>query len=407
MAKFNKKSIALYGVLQIAEGNKAIKSAAETTGTITTSLAADTITGVGTAFLTELTPNGYLYDNTGAIVGQVLAVASDTAATMVDNGLVAISGATFATGLGPKNAIAALNMNFSTERTSEAFQYVGDELNRDEETVVTDKFAKFDFEAFVPKLGTIAGADPVISEVPMNDWLQAAGLGIVLSTGSGGYATATNSIVSNEFLTVEVRRASSDIATDKTYNMSDCRGALDLDAMVGTKGKLKYNFTGNIDNVVQKTKIVADYQNQKTNTAGALKSSTTTLSEIVLYTSESTPAIVGTSNICFEKLTASNVAGFDYVRFLTSCLDGWSKEAVPSDVTITIIEDAADATYNPDDHVEDDHLLVVRYGLVTGDKVELLFSKLTLADVPNTEVASYAGQDLSFRNVGTFSMKLY
>jgi len=377
-----------------------------TVSTITTTLIANTITGSGTAFLTDLAEGAYLYDVTGDEVGQIETVTDDVTATLTANALVALTAASFSVGLGAKNAIAALNMNFSTERTSEAFQYVGDELDRDEETIVTDTFAKFDFEAFLPKLGTIAGADPVITEVPMNEWLQAAGLGIVLSTDTTGSATATNTVVSNEFLSVEIRRSTADLNSDKTYVLSDARGGLDFDGQIGSKGKLKYNFEGNIGEVVQKPKLLPEFAQQKVNTAGALKSTSITLSELVVYTDENEPALLEVSNVCFDKLVAPNLPGFEYDRYLTSCDDGWSKGAVPSDVTLTIIEDSADAVYNPDEHVEDKHVLVVRSGTAAGERIELYFSKLTLANVPNSEVAKYAGQDLAFRSVGNFSLKM-
>jgi len=374
-------------------------------GTVTTSLGANTIIGVGTAFLSQLTPNAYLYNITGLIVGQIDTVTDDNNATMFDNGAIALSATAYATGLGPKNALAALNLNYSTELTSESHTYIGDELSRDEETIITDKFAKFDCEVFLPKLGTILGADPTEDEVPITDWFQSSGMAVVLSTGGQGYATLTNSQTTNDYLTIEVRRSSPDIATEKAFVMTDCRGMIDFDGTVGTRAKLKFNYMGNLDAVVQKTKIIADFEGQKAGHASSINSKTVTLSNLEVYEDANEPA-VGLTNFCFDKVIAPNADGFEYDRYQLSCNDGWSKGATPTDVTATILEDEAGADYNPDNHLEDNHVLTVRYGSGAGEVVELTWHKLQLANVVNSTVAKYSGQDLSFRNVGTFDIKL-
>jgi hypothetical protein len=422
--KFHERAIAIYGVAQIAEGNSAIKTTAQTAGTVTTTVGSSALTGIGTAFLTELTPNAYVFDPTGAIIGQVKTVTTDTAAVLFDNvpasatsqsaGVMAIAtavtGVEFSTGLGPKNALAVLNLNYSTELDTEAFQYTGDELDRDETTVIKDKYAKFDFETFIPALGTIAGGDPTIYEVPMVDWFQSAGLAVILSTGTSGYAKVSNGVASNAYLTVEVRRSSPDLAASflqKAFVVTDVRGNVDFDGTVGTKGKLKWNYQGNLATVADKTTLVPNFTDQKVTIAPSIKSTTITLSELTLYTDANEPAVAGTSNVCFDKLNAPNVSGFEYQRYQTGCLDGWSKGAVPTDVTITILEDQAGATYNPDDHLEGNHKLTLRYGSTTGYKAEFTFKKLQLAKVANSKVANYAGQDLNFRNIGTTELKLY
>lgn len=301
------------------------------------------------------------------------------------------------------NAIATLNLNFSTEISSETVEYTGDELSRDEEVIEKDTFGQFDFETLMPKLGTIAGGTPTMNEVPLQQLFRACGLGVVLTVGQ---AELTNSVVSNEFLTVEIRRSSSDIATDKVYKLVDCRGYVDFDGQVGSKAKLKFNFMGNIASVTQETAFVADFGSQKLNTATVLKSSDIRLSGLVLYSTASEPADPVSSNVCFSKLVAPNLSGFSYDRYMTSCAENWSKEAAASDVTLTILEDAADATYNPSAHIADSHKLVVNYGNGTGEEVDMTFTKLILSNVVSSEIAKYVGQDLPFRNTGKVSIKL-
>jgi hypothetical protein len=409
--KFNEKAIAIFAALQPAEGVSCVN--ASPTGSISTTVGSATVTGTGTLFSTEIAVGTYLYTTSGAIIGRVLTIASNTsltledvvpaAATVASNGVMAVStavsGAAYRTGLGPKNAIRVLNLNYSTELDTEAFRYVGNELDRSEETVVKDKYAKFDCEIFVPALGTIAGAVPTLAEVPLIEIMQSCGMAVVLSTGQVKY---TNGLPSNSFITIEIRRSSPDLnLQQKTFTMSDCRGSIDLDAQVGTRAKFKLNYMGNLVDVLDKFTIEPNFGDQEIVHMGSLKGSTITTAQLSLYSGATQPAYVATTkNICSDKLNMPNLSGFDYVRFQTSCGDGWSKEAAPTDISLTIIEDKAAATYNPDNHIEEYHSLYIDYGTVTGFKARIIANKTQLAKVSNSKVASYAGQDLTLRNTG-------
>ena len=415
LAKFHEKAIAIYGCAQVAEGVSVIQ--ASPAGTI--SSAAAVVTGVGTSFLTTIPVGAYLYTSADLIIGRVLTVTSATsltleatpvAASLVQGSIMAASGPvsaiSFKVGLGPKNAMAVLNLNYSTELTSEAFQYVGDELNRDEVTSITDKFAKMDFEAFLPVKGTTS-ATPIVSEIPYCDWFRSCGMAVTLAAGQ---YTISNGVASNAYLTIEVRRSSPDITTQKTFTISNARGQFDLDINVGTKPKMKFNYQGNLDGVSQKLYMVADFQAQKTTISDAVKSTTINLAELDLYSGSTEPAVAGTTNVCFNKLTSPNVTGFEYNRYLTGCLDGWSKGATPTDITLTVLEDSALATYNPDNNIEALHKLTLRYADsadTVGKQIEITYHKLQLAKVTNSKVANYTGQDLGFRNVGYTDIKFY
>jgi hypothetical protein len=419
--KFHEKAVVIYGTPQVADGVSAVN--ATPTGTITTTVASAAVTGQSTLFTTECAVGQYMYHSTG-IVGRIKTITSNTAivledavpatATVQAEGVMAkataVTTQAFTLGLGPKNALAVLNLNYSTELTTEAIQYVGNELDRSEANTVTDKYGKFDCEVLLPALGTIAGTDPVLAEIPMADWFQSSGLAPVLSTGSAGYVKYTNSVNSNTYLTIEVRRSSPDLTLEqKTFTLTDCRGTVDLDAKVGTKPRIKLSYLGNLATVVDKFSIVPDYGDQKNTLAPAIRSTTITTAQLSPYTSSDTvePAYsAATKNVCFDKINAPNLSGFDYTRYLTGCADGWGKGAIPTDVTLTILEDKAAATYNPDNQIEMHHALYVDFGTVTGFKVRLVYHNLQLAKVSNSKVANYAGQDLGLRNTGTFDLYL-
>ncbi len=422
LAKFHEKAIALYGCQQIAEGVSVINDAP--TGTITTTAGSAAVTGTGTAFQTEVAVGSYLYDTTGLlIVGQVIAIASNTALTLdavvpaspvaQAPGVMAISGAitngAFKTGLGPKNAIAVLNLNFSVELASEAFQYSGDELDRDEATNITDTSAKFDYETFLPTRGTMAGSAPIESEIPLADWYQACGFALTLATGA---YTISNSAASNAVMTVEVRRASPDITTQKAYVCTDVRGTLDLDLNTGSKPKFKFNMLGNLGSIVQKLTFVPNFRNIKSDLSPAIKVETIGLSALDLYSGSTEPAASGSSNVCFEKLSAPNVSGWEYNRYLMSCLNGWSKGATPTDLTLTVLEDSALATYDPYSEIENDHRLTLEYSdsaasPTAGKRIQIIAHKIKLTKVTQSKVANFAGLDLGFRNVGYTDIKFY
>lgn len=46
-------------------------------------------------------------------------------------------------------------------------------------------------------------------------------------------------------------------------------------------------------------------------------------------------------SFCFDKLSATNFFGFDYQRYLTGCEEGFAKGAVPTDVSVTMLESHA------------------------------------------------------------------
>lgn len=412
LAKFHEKAIAIYGCAQLAENVSAISTP---TGTITVSLNATAVTGTG--FLTKVAIGSYLYTSAAVRIGRVLAIPSDTSITLEPiNALgttgaeVAMAAQNYATGLGPKNAIAVLNLNFSTELTSEAFQYTGDELDRDEATVITDRFAKFDFETFLPVKGTTSST-VIASEVPLSDWFQSAGMAVTLYAGK---YSVTNATASNTYMTIEIRRSSPDITTQKTYTITNARGLFDLDLTLGTKPKMKFAYQGNVGAIlsVEKAKLTPDFQNQKTAISESIKSTTVNLAKLDVWSGSTVPtyqtvtagtAPTGTSNLVFNKLTAPNLTGFEYARYMTSDTDGWSKGASPTDVTLTILEDTSAAAYNPDTNLEKSHALTLSYSDTSdtaGKVVTIIFRKLELTKVTNSKVANYTGQDLGFRNIG-------
>lgn len=78
-----------------ASGTLAVANGKTGTGTITVGTGAASVTGVGTAFTTELSVGDKIYNTSSVLVGTILSIASDTSATLTANGAVAVSGAGF------------------------------------------------------------------------------------------------------------------------------------------------------------------------------------------------------------------------------------------------------------------------------------------------------------------------
>ncbi len=423
LAKFHVKAIALFACQQVAEGVPVNNVAP--TGTISTTVASSAVVGVGTKFLTELALYSYMYNAADtAIIGQVVAIADDTHCTLdavvpaspvaqaagVQAVDTAVTGTAYRIGLGPKNAIAALNMNFDVDFASEAYQYTGDELSRDEITNITDTSAKFDFETMVPTRGTMAGSASTELEIPLADWYQACGMALVLETG--GYSI-TNGVASDTFLTIEVRRSSASLPFEqKTYTLTDGRGSMDLDGVLGSKPKFKYNMIGNLGSITQKMTLVPNFRNMKVDVTPSLKSSTISLAALDLYTTASEPSVSSSSNFAFNKFTGPNMSGWAYNRYLLSDVDGWSKGASPTDLTLTIVEDSAAATLEPYSKVESNFMFTVKYAdskttPTTGKQIAITYHKTELTKVAKSTVADFSGLDLGLRNVGVTSIKFY
>ena len=79
------------------------------TGTITASTSSATVTGVGTAFSTQLAVGSALYNSQDVLIGSVSAIASDTSLTLSSNAGVAVTGAAYQY-VAPINGIPAIQI---------------------------------------------------------------------------------------------------------------------------------------------------------------------------------------------------------------------------------------------------------------------------------------------------------
>ena len=349
---------------------------------------------------------------------------------------------------------------------------------------------------------------PAYDDMPLPDWFQAAGFSVVLAPGS---SKVTNSISSNAKMTIEVRLSSPDLPLrqQKVYTLTDVRGTIDLDATIGSYGKMPFKFMGNLPPAPsQRVEIVPVYGSKKIDLAETISDLSITLSALgsyvakiqvdfsptslaagetvsiggLTYTSTAVttraqlvalfsdiaigtaaadlpipatgtwtgsllnyytegfsstavifyspgqagniatlnvdggtgpvpsvtvisnnaePPVPSVNNICFKQLQAPNVSGFNFTRFMRSCGRGWDKEAQPSDVTLSILEDAANADYVPEKNLAKHHSFNLFYGNdINNRRVAITFHDVILQKITNTTQDNSRGQDLIFRNTG-------
>lgn len=204
---------------------------------------------------------------------------------------------TYRFALGTKNAIPVMNPTYSLETTSEAFMYSGSEKDRDETTVITDKYSKIDFETFVPALSdsisalTLSDSTPISSIDDIPAYLLLSGAGMTPTVGTNTI-TFTNSALADTFLTVEVRRSSPSAGfskMEKVFTTTGARLTVDFDGVIGSKGKLKWSLQGNLKAITDKSKIIMDsavLEAQKKAIAGTISSSQILTSQLDVHNIE-------------------------------------------------------------------------------------------------------------------------
>lgn len=401
---FNVKAAALYGKIQAGEG---IQPEEQTTVTGSLfSLTLTELTGTDTSFLTELVVGDTLTLPNYGVIGIVDSLFSDTTVYLRNVPLLNLSDNSLTKGTDLGNPIAVLNFGYKREVSIETNTFVGSKYDRYEDISVTDSFAIITFEVQMPRLGTIAGSDPILSEVPLQEWFRACGLSIELSTDNSGSVTITNSTVNEEFITIYLSRTSSDGLATKIYKIVDCQGVIDLTGTISAKDLLRFTFQGNIESITEQAYIVPDFSNQTRRSLPVRRGSLDNLSEFVEYTSSSEPAILGSTNTCFDKFTIPNIAGLAYTRHMDSCRDTWTREGKATNISLRVVEHLAGHFFDPNSGLDKDFKIVIRNNGSTGTAIELVLHRVVLIKIDHDQIGMSVGQDLGLRNTGFTSIIL-
>ncbi len=301
--------------------------------------------------------------------------------------------------------------------------YMGDSLSREEENTITDHYAELTGKFFLPLRG--ATEPSTAADFLWEEWFMAVGGNVTITgTTPNKVINIDNTVATTTRLTQQFRESSLDVATQKLYEVYDALGTLDLSIEIMKRAILTFNMKGNYTKPAQVTAVAPDYGSQKALIAGIINSTNIIAAEITGAIGGNThTGDTGTvKNICFHKLEAPNLFGFDITRFMTSCETSFDKQSVTTDVTLSILEDialglgsgagnegasgSAATAYDPYNHLQDYHQFTLKFGTGTGKTVSIHFDQLQLVDIGTGEYNSFKSKDLKFRNIGKVTLKL-
>lgn len=141
---------------------------------------------------------------------------------------------------------------------------------------------------------------------------------------------------------------------------------------------------------------------QAGNLATITPSGTGAAPTVTTLSNNAEPPVPTDSNICIKKISAPKVDGFTFTRSLRSCGYGWDKMAEPTDVTVTLIEDSAQALYVPEKNTGKHNVIHLKYGSESNNRrISIKIHDAVLSGISNGTEDNSRSQDLNFRNTGT------
>ncbi len=302
--------------------------------------------------------------------------------------------------------------DFSYEEVfnTEELQYIGSDSTRDAENIIKDRYSKYSGNAFMPVRGNVTLV--AVTNFPMYGLFQACGATCTLTGASNTdqIVTVTNATVPTTLLTGQVRFSTSDVATQKDFQVFDTKGTVDLSLEILNRTKLKFNMMGNYTRATMDVALTPAYGTQKSLAAPVVAKANVVCCELTGPNVAHT-GISGTiKNVNISKLDAPNLFGFSLDRFAVSGIQGFTRDPDPSDVTITILEDVALPTesvttnYDPDNNIGNYHKFSFKWGVSQGVYVTIYFDNLQLVSTSQSTISKFRARDLKFRNIGNTTL---
>jgi len=210
----------------------------------------------------------------------------------------------------------------------------------------------------------------------------------------------TNEYLSNDTLTLHFRQSSDGIAgRQKTTIITDAIASADLTIEVGQRPKMAFNFMGNLYDVVNLPQFTYPIAQQLQDSAYVTKAENVRNASL----QELGSGLI-LNNVCFSKLSVSNIDRFDRQRVMTGCEDTWDIAAKYGSATLTILEPEANTNiatqFNAEDSVGKEFWFNFKQDGTTGNTLEVILTKLTLKTYKRTAVNNRAAFDLDFTYSG-------
>ena len=169
------------------------------------------------------------------------------------------------------DAMAVIEASAEITRETEAYEYLGDSLSRDEFTVLKDDYAEVPIQTLMPVLGSlITGRLPVAS--PYFQWFTACGANITVD--ALGVVTCKNDVEVDRYLTIDYYKSSPEVSvpdTAKLQRFYGCRGTVDVTFEAGSRARLDFKYYGNANNPVMVPKVVPDVGTQVQDVASVVR----------------------------------------------------------------------------------------------------------------------------------------
>lgn len=206
----------------------------------------------------------------------------------------------------------------------------------------------------------------------------------------------TNEFASSDTLTLHVRKSSDKlVGLQKTVIVTDAVATVDLTIEIGQRPKVAFNYHGNIYDIVNIGELAYPITRQKADAMFVTKAENVRNASL-----QATGAGLILNNLCFSKLTATNIDGFEHQRVMTGCEDTWDVSAKAGSVTITMLEPEANTNivdqFNAEDSLGQEFWFNFKQDGTSGNTVEVELTKLILKGYKQTTVNNRAAFDLEF-----------
>jgi hypothetical protein len=285
------------------------------------------------------------------------------------------------------DAIAATKLTHTQNYETSTEEYLGDPASRAAIVSILDVSETIEIEA--PISLAPVGTPPVYTSL-----LEACGVNAIVVAAAPtanppvlGQCSYSNSSINNTYSTLQFRRRSSTIATEKTYVLSDCRGTLDIILEVNKRPLFVFKLTGNRADPTQQAALAASYGNQVVQAylAPVLKSGNVVPSQILF----------GGKQICLTKFTAQNFFGMDLQRYSLICQTGQQTDLLIPEYTIEYIEQDVSATT-----IADESLAASGTGVPLSMTIGTLVGKRFRIEIPTGFI-----KDIKYGTQGNFVTK--
>jgi len=282
-------------------------------------------------------------------------------------------------------ALAVVDLEWTDEFATKDYTFAG-KPTREVNTYVTDKTSSSSFTTYFPTYGTVTPA--------LYKLLEASGAATVLA--SSPLVTATNSLESCDEATLQVlQHQHCSAGNEKSQVMQDAGAMVDLEMELDSLATLKFSWQGEYAIPTDVTPVVLDFGDQKNFIAPAVTRANITTAKLQPLED----ADVGDINICFSKLSVTNVFGQKLDRYRLGCDSGHTRVDEAGEVKLSILEDSASADYLPDSMLEKLHSLTIEWGLTA--KQGITFDNLQLTTFSKVELGVWSGYELTFKNKGS------